>query len=65
MASQFIPLANTITEDRDAKPIELTDSPTAGQPARQKRGGGKLTASLDLSNGKQEKSQAALAGDTL
>ena len=60
-------LANTITGDRDAKPIARTGSPTAGQPAPQKGGGGgcgKLTASPDLSNGIQEKSQASLAGDT-
>ena len=38
---------------RHTKPIVLTNSPTAGQPAPQKEGGKcrKLKASPDLSNG--------------
>ena len=60
-----MPLANTITGDRDAKPIARTGSPTAGQPAPQKGGGGgcgKLTASPDLSNGKQEQIPSIIGG---
>ena len=40
----LIPLAQTISGDRDAKPMALTNSPTAGQPAPQK-GGGESVAS--------------------
>ena len=58
-----MPLANTITGDRDAKPIARTGSPTAGQPAPRKGGGcGKLTASPDLSNGIQEKITSIIGG---
>ena len=54
-----------ITGDRDAKPIALTDSFTAGQPAPQTGGGGgcgKLTASPDLLSEKQELTTSVIGG---